>query len=70
MLNSWITQSTQTIDENLRQNATRHQISLTKPPGSLGLLEEIAIQFSGWQGTTIPTCERILIRVFAGDHGA
>ena len=47
---------------------TRQQL-LTKPAGSLGLLEQIAIDFAGWQQREIPQLEKIQICVFAGDHG-
>jgi nicotinate-nucleotide--dimethylbenzimidazole phosphoribosyltransferase len=43
--------------------------SLTKPPGSLGRLESIAIWLAGVRGEARPTLERRLIVVAAGDHG-
>jgi nicotinate-nucleotide--dimethylbenzimidazole phosphoribosyltransferase len=42
---------------------------LTKPPGALGRLEELAIWFAGWQGTEKPNCDRPQVLVFAGNHG-
>ena len=42
---------------------------LTKPPGALGRLEEVAIWIAGWQGRDRPTVERPLILIFAGNHG-
>ena len=42
---------------------------LTKPPGSLGRLEEAAIWLARWQGRNPPRLERVEIRVFAGNHG-
>lgn len=42
---------------------------LTKPPGALGRLEDLAIWFAGWQGTERPRCERPQVLVFAGNHG-
>ena len=42
---------------------------LTKPPGSLGRLEEIAEWLAAWQGRAPPAIERPLVAVFAGNHG-
>ena len=42
---------------------------LTKPPGSLGRLEEIVMHMAGWQRTPRPTARRPLVAVFAGNHG-
>ncbi|GFE51991.1 nicotinate-nucleotide--dimethylbenzimidazole phosphoribosyltransferase [Roseobacter cerasinus] len=42
---------------------------LTKPPGALGRLEDIAIWYAGWRGVERPTVERPQIIVFAGNHG-
>ena len=38
--------------------ARARQITLTKPAGSLGRLEEIAIFFAGWQGRERPRIDR------------
>ena len=43
--------------------------SLTKPPRSLGTLEEIAAQVARIQGTDHPQVERKAILLMAGDHG-
>jgi nicotinate-nucleotide--dimethylbenzimidazole phosphoribosyltransferase len=42
---------------------------LTKPPGSLGRLEEAAIWLARWQGRNPPRLDRIEVLVFAGNHG-
>ncbi|MEM9349823.1 MAG: nicotinate-nucleotide--dimethylbenzimidazole phosphoribosyltransferase [Pseudomonadota bacterium] len=42
---------------------------LTKPPGALGRLEDLAIWVAGWQGTGRPSLERPQILIFAGNHG-
>src|SRR3989442_4669458 len=48
--------------------AQRHLDSLTKPPGSLGRLEEIAARLAALRGGT-PCVERPVIFTFAADHG-
>lgn len=53
----------------LELKARRHQDELTKPPGSLGRLEEIAIHLASWQADGDPRAERIKVAVFAGNHG-
>lgn len=49
--------------------ARRRQDQLTKPRGSLGRLEEIAIRLAGLQGTPTPTVDPVQILLFAADHG-
>src|SRR3546814_8680569 len=45
------------------------QASLTKPAGSLGQLEEIALFIAGWQSRARPRMERGQAIIFAGKHG-
>lgn len=49
--------------------ATERQMSLTKPPGALGRLEELAIFMAGWQNTDRPVINAAQALVFAGNHG-
>jgi nicotinate-nucleotide--dimethylbenzimidazole phosphoribosyltransferase len=42
---------------------------LTKPPGSLGRLEEVVEWLSLWQGLSPPRLDKVEILVFAGNHG-
>lgn len=42
---------------------------LTKPPGALGRLEDLAIWVAGWQGTDRPQIKAPLVLIFAGNHG-
>lgn len=57
------------VDDAARSAALARQNSLTKPPGALGRLEELAIFMAGWQGTDRPRIERAQALVFAGNHG-
>ena len=49
--------------------ARAHQARLTKPPGALGRLEELAIWLAAWQGRPPPALDRVAALVFAGNHG-
>ncbi|MCG7624576.1 nicotinate-nucleotide--dimethylbenzimidazole phosphoribosyltransferase [Epibacterium sp. Ofav1-8] len=42
---------------------------LTKPPGALGQLEEVAIWYGSWRGTNRPQITAPQVIVFAGNHG-
>ncbi|HLJ86146.1 MAG TPA: nicotinate-nucleotide--dimethylbenzimidazole phosphoribosyltransferase [Candidatus Angelobacter sp.] len=52
-----------------RQQAQEHLDRLTKPLGSLGMLEEIAARLASIQETDEPHIDRKAIYVFAADHG-
>lgn len=58
-----------TFDEDSANAATERQNSLTKPPGALGRLEEIAIFMAGWQKSDRPKIDNAQALVFAGNHG-
>ena len=45
------------------------QAELTKPPGSLGRLDEIVAFLASWQDKAMPTIHHPLVAVFAGNHG-
>ena len=50
--------------------ANARQAMLTKPPGSLGLLEELGARLSSmYDACPPPLAEPVAIAVFAGDHG-
>lgn len=49
--------------------ARARQDQLTKPAGSLGRLEDIAIFMAGWQGRERPLIDRARAAIFAGNHG-
>jgi len=45
------------------------EATLTKPPRSLGRLEDLVAWLALWQGFAPPRLERVEILVFAGNHG-
>jgi nicotinate-nucleotide--dimethylbenzimidazole phosphoribosyltransferase len=47
----------------------QREAMLTKPPGSLGRLEDIVAWLAHWQGRAPPRLDRVDILVFAGNHG-
>ena len=57
-------------DENVAAQARARQNTLTKPPGSLGRLEELSVWVAACQGVCPPNqFQRARVVVFAGDHG-
>ena len=57
------------LDEEAAAAIRARDAELTKPPGSLGRLEEIAVWLGAVQAKTVPTASRPLVAVFAGNHG-
>jgi nicotinate-nucleotide--dimethylbenzimidazole phosphoribosyltransferase len=50
--------------------ARDRQATLTKPPGSLGVLEDVSVQLAGLAGTCPPPLpEPAAVAIFAADHG-
>jgi nicotinate-nucleotide--dimethylbenzimidazole phosphoribosyltransferase len=56
-------------DEEAAAAALARQGQLTKPAGSLGRLEELAVWLATWQGRNPPAVDRPYTAVFAGNHG-
>lgn len=57
-------------DAEAGRAARQRQTTLTKPPGSLGRLEELSVWAAACQGVCPPRqFERARVVVFAGDHG-
>lgn len=52
-----------------RTAAAARNGQLTKPPGSLGRLEDLAIWLAGWQGREKPQASAPQVVIFAGNHG-
>lgn len=69
MSHDWLWDACQSVDAEYEQQAREHQAQLTKPPGSLGTLESLAIRLAGLQRTARPAVQQVWISVFAGDHG-
>lgn len=57
------------FDDAAAAAARARQAELTKPPGSLGRLEDVAVCMAGWRGTPRPRINRAQALVFAGNHG-
>lgn len=57
------------LDEAAMSAMRQRLDQLTKPPGSLGRLEELAVQLAGIAGSLTPSVKRRVIVVAAGDHG-
>ena len=56
-------------DARSRRRAEARQRSLTKPPGSLGRLEEVSVQLAGIFATEKPRIRGKAVIVAAADHG-
>jgi nicotinate-nucleotide--dimethylbenzimidazole phosphoribosyltransferase len=57
-------------DEDVASQARARQDTLTKPPGSLGRLEDLSVWVAACQGVCPPNqFQRARVVVFAGDHG-
>ena len=46
-----------------------HDATLTKPPGSLGRMEELVEWLARWQGRSPPGLDNPMVAIFAGNHG-
>lgn len=57
------------LDAGALRAAERRQARLTKPPGSLGALERIAVRLAGITGRERPRFERRVVVVAAASHG-
>ncbi len=69
MSTKWLDLPAKPIDQAMLAAAWDRESQLTKPPGSLGCLEAIAVRLAAMQGTQQPGLERVRITVFAADHG-
>lgn len=65
----WLNNKIEAPDNSFYKKALGKQTQLTKPAGSLGLLENIAVRLAAMQKTESPSIERIWVSIFAADHG-
>ncbi len=56
-------------DTKAEAGATERNGQLTKPPGALGRLEDLAIWYAAWRGMARPVLSAPQIVIFAGNHG-
>lgn len=65
----WWSNKCQNIHLDSQNAAYQRQLQLTKPTGSLSLLEDTAISLAGLQGRINPNIDQPWICIFAADHG-
>ncbi len=69
MNSAWWLHTARAADARIHREALERQQQLTKPAGSLGALEQVAVQLAALQGRLKPSVEQVWISVFAADHG-
>lgn len=57
------------FDRRAARLARARQRTLTKPPGSLGRLEELAVRLAGLTGNPLPVATGKVVFLLAADHG-
>ncbi len=62
-------QSQPSADAAALQGASERNGQLTKPPGALGRLEDLALWYASWRGEARPDMDAPQVIVFAGNHG-
>jgi nicotinate-nucleotide--dimethylbenzimidazole phosphoribosyltransferase len=65
----WLSAPCAQPDLAILGEAADRQEQLTKPPGSLGMLEALAVDLASLQRTPTPAVDKVWISVFAADHG-
>lgn len=68
-MTAWYQQNAKAVNTEAEQQASERQMQLTKPPGSLGMLESVAVKMAALQARGKPSADKALITIFAGDHG-
>ncbi|MBD8732448.1 nicotinate-nucleotide--dimethylbenzimidazole phosphoribosyltransferase [Pseudomonas sp. CFBP 13710] len=69
MNSAWWLHTARAADARIHREALERQQQLTKPAGSLGALEQVAVQLAALQGRLKPSVEQVWVSVFAADHG-
>ena len=69
MTRHWFDDPIPALDAAALAAARARQLQLTKPPGSLGRLEELGVTLAAMQGQQHPQLDKVWISVFAADHG-
>lgn len=69
MYSRWLDQPCTVLNETTRAAALERQGQLTKPPGALGQMEELAVRLAAMQGNERPCVDKAFIAIFAADHG-
>jgi len=65
-----VTAAIRPLDPEAVAAARERQARMTKPPGSLGVLEDVSVQLAGLAGECPPPVpEPAAVAIFAGDHG-
>jgi nicotinate-nucleotide--dimethylbenzimidazole phosphoribosyltransferase len=67
--NSWFHLTIQPPNQATKQAAQWRQTLLSKPAGSLGRLEELAVRLAAMQSSEFPKMSQAWVSVFAADHG-
>lgn len=57
------------LDSEAKASAEERNGQLTKPPGALGRLEDLAIWYASWRANPRPSIENPQVIIFAGNHG-
>ena len=57
------------LDMAVMEQARLRQLQLTKPVGSLGRLEDVAVQMAGITGQLLPEVKQKAVIIMAADHG-
>lgn len=69
MTTDWFHRPCAEVSARHRQRAWQRQRCLTKPEGSLGRIEGLAVELAAMQGRDDPHAARVPVVVFAADHG-